>query len=892
MPKKPIPFYLTGILRTLGLAGAILAPTCSFAEDLTHNEWNCSSDPNGSWVCTEQTVAGRGYKRPQRPEAEPAPEDEGPRVRLARNLDWVYEEDMTVEERKLLSPGCCGAYIEPKREYPDADLNPDEATLRVASASTEVEQETNIAHLEGNVQLTQGYRQVRSDRASVDQERRTIELEGNVQFREPNALAIGDSAEVNLDNNAAVIKNVSFVDHDAGIRGTAETLVRETEGILFIDNATYTTCEPASNAWQLAMGSATLNAKTGIMTARHTRLEIEGVPVLYIPWIRFPFDDRRASGLLFPNLSVSDENGLDYAQPIYLNLAPNYDATITPRFVQERGEMLELEGRYLSARTYTVASGGFLSDDDGGDDDDETIKAYQGEDRWVGSLQHEGGLGRRWSTNIDYTKVSDSEYFRDLGNASLEINSQTHLEQSAAAGYRLRHWDLSLQGKRYQTIIDNAPQQYELLPRATARGRYRLGEFTFDLKNQFTSYDHKDDDLNVLADPGISPLRKDSMGTFITGDRLRLDYAASWDKQWVWGYFRPTAMVKYLAYDLDNPLDGKTDDSPSVTVPVGIIDAGLFAERNTSWLKGYLQTFEPRLYYLHSEYEDQSDLPNFDTANLTFSYNQLFRDDRFSGGDRIGDTEQLSIGLTSRLVSKSTGEEFVRASIGQVFYFDDRFVSLNPNLTETDIKNPDGVYVTVVPAQLVNYYDLEEQVRDESAYAAELALRLGKNFRLQLDALYDEEESEVDKGNVSLRYRDQQQRIFNIGYRYTRRIPRFVEANEIDADIDQGDVSTILPLAENWRFVGRWNYDFTNSRELETFAGIEYDSCCWRVSLLARKWLDRDDRLGTDYAGIPEDDLEEDEGIFLQIQLKGLGGTGTKVDGILEDGIYGFVRQQ
>jgi LPS-assembly protein len=861
---------------------SLLIPTSVLAENTEqHNQWACQAGENGGWVCNEQAVPGKAYPRPQRSEPELRPTDTGPQVLLAKNLDWVDEETLTPEQQKQMADGCCGAYIEPERDYPEADLEPEKASLRVASTSTEVVQE-NVAHLQGKVQLTQGYRQVRSDFATVNQNERTVDLEGNVQFREPGLLLTGETAHANMDTKDIQINDATYLFHESGVRGTASRLNRPSDDIFYIDNATYTTCEPGSSAWQLVSSEVDINPETGIAHAKHVRLEVQDIPILYVPWLRFPTDDRRASGLLFPSFEVSDKNGLDFAQPIYLNLAPHYDATITPRYLQERGAMLEVEGRHLTRLTNTIIGGAFLPSDDGGDEDnydlDEVtdITDHEGEDRWITRIDHTGGIGQRWQTEIDYTRVSDSDYFQDIGNSTLEANSQTHLREMASARYHTNNWKFGIKGQAFQTISDNddARDQYKLLPQVDANGDYRLGDFVFDLNNQLTSFDHKDDDNPAPNNTFL----KDDEGTYIIGDRLRLDYAASWDKQWGWGYFRPTAKVKHITYDLDDPILGQNDDSPSVTVPVGIVDAGIYLERDTTWLKGFTQTFEPRLYMVHSKYEDQSDLPDFDTSLLTFSYNQLFRDDRFVGGDRIGDTEQVSVGLTSRLVDQSTGVEWLRASLGQIFYLDDRYINLDPRLTKSFLKDIDNQVLTDQQQELV-----DDLLSNESAYAAEFSLRLSENLRFQADALYDEEHSELDRGNTSLRYLDRGNRIFNLSYRFNRKTPKVSGGQIVDTDIEQGDISTVFPLFGNWSFIGRYNYDLTNSRNLETLFGLSYDSCCWRLSVLGRKWIDRNDNVI-----LPEDDLAEDKGIFLQFQFKGLAGAGSKVESIIQDGVYGY----
>ncbi|TNE76628.1 MAG: LPS-assembly protein LptD [Gammaproteobacteria bacterium] len=875
---------------TLILSGFLFASPVVAENADNHVQWECRAGADGGWQCGERVVPGRVFPRPAHPEpVEPVPEDDGPQVQLARNLDWVEEEALTEEQRKTMAPGCCGAYVEPPRDYPESELDPADAPLRVASETTEVEQE-NIAHLRGKVQLTQGYRQVRSQNATVDQNARTVDLDGDVQFREPGLLLTGDHAQVNMDTKDVTIDNATYLLHESRVRGTATQMNRRDE-VFYIDNATYTTCEPGSNAWQLVSSKVDINPETGIAHAKHVRLEVKDIPILYAPWLRFPIDDRRASGLLFPSFQFGEENGIDFAQPIYLNLAPNYDATITPRYIQERGPMAEVEFRHLSKLTSTVLGSAFLSDDDGGDDDDEEPDAitgdrnYEGEDRWLVNVDHLGGIGRRWETRVDYTKVSDSDYFRDLDNTTLEVNSQTHLSQLAYAGYRTDNWNFKVTGRKYQTLSDDFDRikQYKQLPRVDADGNYRFGDFVVNLDNQYTYFDHDDDDS--LA-PANSYMR-DDLGTFVTGQRLRLNYSATWDKQWAWGYFRPTAKVRHLTYDLDDPIAGQNDDSPSVTVPTAIIDAGIYLERDTTWLSGFTQTLEPRIYMVHTKYEDQSDLPDFDTSLMTFSYSQMFRDDRFIGGDRIGDTEQISVGLTSRLIDQSTGIEWLRTSFGQVFYLDDRYVTLDPTLNKAFLKslgNPDSLSPAL--------RDLaDDMLSDESAYAAELALRLSENWRAQADLLYDEDDSQFDRGTASLRYKGDNNTLFNLSYRFNRRIPRIVEIDGedqvIDRDIEQADISTMFPISRNWSLIGKHNYDLTNSRDLETFFGLQYESCCWRLSLLARRWLDRDDLIL-----LPDQDLEEDDGIFFQIQFKGLAGSGSQVDSILEDGIYGYEPAQ
>jgi len=859
---RPAPYFRLLGFRVLSLGCGLLGTASAFSDEVkpapqpvaanTHLEWRCDTTADGSWSCAEHTVPGPVYAKPQHRDLKRRPttakaktEDDALRIKKPRNLDWVDEAELSDEQKQSLADGCCGRYVEPPKDYPDAELNPDDAPLRASSTTTEAQD--NVATMKGDVQISQGYRQVSSDTAVLNQDERTATLEGNVQLREPGLLMLGKKAHFDLDSGELAVDDATWVFHDAAIRGTAGTVARQEDGMIFIDNATYTTCEPGNNTWTMVSSNIAIDPQTAIATAKHVRIKVKNVPILYLPWIRYPTDGRRASGLLFPEISFSDRNGLDYAQPIYLNLAPNYDATITPRYIQERGEMVELELRHLSRVTETILGGGWLGDDDGGDvevDPISQLKPLQGEDRWIANVDHRGGLGERWGTTIDYTKVSDEDYFRDIGNATLEARSQTHLKQLVGFNYNTDHWRFGVSGTEYQTLINNTSDQYQQLPRIHANGEYYLQaggqDLLFKLKNQFTTFDHDDDSQ-------------------ITGDRLRSDYSVTLNKQWLWGYFRPTFKLKHLSYDLDEPLNPGGDDGPSTTVPVGIIDTGLFFERFSTLFGGHTQTLEPRLYYLNAKTEDQSDNPDFDTDELTFSYQQLFRDERFSGSDRISDAEQVTVALTTRMIDANTGIERLHASIGQIFYLDDREVALNYAANNDELR------------------------RNESEFAAELGAQLNPRWRFQSDILYDDDSELVNKGSLSLRYRGQGKALFNASYRYTREDPRFIGGQEYDADIEQADLSAYLPISPRWNLIGRWNQDLTNSRELEVFGGIEYNSCCWRVAIIARHWLDRDDDLI-----IPEEDLEYDDGIFFQIQLKGLAGTGGAIDSILSDGIYGY----
>ncbi len=905
------------------------------AEEDTHIEWRCKIGAEQTWDCREIRAPGPTYTRPkhsavyQQPIAASPTDKPAP---LRYDLDWVDEEQLTAEQRAQIPLACCGAYIEPKRKDSDAKLDPDRAPLRASADNSELQQET-IAILEGDVRLTQGYRQVAADKLTLDQSTDIAALEGEIQLREPGLLLSAHGATLDIQTGHSELRDAQFVLHQTRIRGGAEQLNHRSDKTLVLIDGSFTQCEPDSNFWELRSSKLTIDPTNSMGSGKHVRVNIKGVPVFYTPYLSFPLGEGRKTGFLFPSVGSSDDGGPDVSLPYYLNLAPNYDLTLTPRYIADRGEMLEAQFRHLSQSFRTDLSIAALGSDQGGNDQDKEdqledllaegritqeefdaqLRPFEGEDRWLINIDHTGGDAERWNTRIDYTKVSDIDYFRDLDTTSLDVNSTTHLKKSGELGYVSDNWTYTLKLEEFQTIVLNTEVPYKQLPRIDIDGHYRLGDWDLSLNHEYVRFDHRDDvhgpDNAIPVDPRI------------LGERARLDYQLSWDKQWLWGFFKPSAMVKSLAYQLDEEqiLDS-VNDTPSITVGQGSLDMGLVFEREDSLFgANYLQTFEPRLFYFYSDFESHEELFNltsrgrdidFDTSELTFSYDSLFRDTRFSGGDRIDDANQVTVGLTTRFISED-GTERLRASLGQIFYQSERRVTLTDTFSLEEIEDPDARVAAleaalgdsdlkVSTAAANQLAELQKQIQDESELAAQLAGQLGDYWRYSLDAAWNDHSGKVSRGNASLRYFDDEGRIFNLGYRFNRKDFKLQDLNQdslissdevFDQTIDQANLSFIWPLIGNWNLIGHGNHDFTNDRELETFAGFEYNNCCYRVRLVARRWLDNE-LINSISDTIADTDLEYDRGVFLEFQLKGLGGIGGKVSGILEDAIVNSSRRE
>jgi len=774
---------------------------------------------------------------------------------IENNFDWVQAADMTSQQRQQYGNKSCGAFIEPRRGQADNDLDIQDSPLRVTANSTKASSD-KVAVLEGDVQISQGSRQIKSDFATIDQNAQKVTLKGNVEFREPGILLKGEDANVDIANSNVTINNATYVIHQASIRGAAKKLSKSDQGDIIIDEASYSTCEPGDSSWQLVTKQIEIDQKTGWATIKNARFEIKDIPVFYFPYIKFPIDDRRSSGLLIPDIDINQDNGLDIAQPIYWNIAENYDSTISPRYIQHRGFGIEADFRLLNRWSKSRVSGAFLGNDKGGDDADEInpitgLHPYEGDDRYMLNFDHVGGIDRPWSTFVDYNSVSDTDYVRDLGNMTIDETSQTHIKQRAYARYETNHWNYQIASEDYQSVTRGLTDQYSILPSVDVDGYYRFdNNLVLNLSNRYTVFSHNNPNK-------------------VEGSRRRLDYSLTWDQHWRWGYFKPKVELKHLAYNLDYPSQIRpmgVDQNPEVTIPVYSFDTGIFFERSLNWLNGVTQTFEPRLMYLHSGYKDQSVLPDFDTREFTPSYDRLFRDTRFVGGDRISDDQRLTLGITTKLIDPDSGQEKFRASIAQSVYYADRKIMLS----------------TIPTAE-----ELAGMGRGRSAIALEVAARITNNWRFTSELVYDDLDNHLEKTGFSARYNDRKKRIFNFTYRYTRRAARAYDGQLIDQNIKQTNISGLVPLTPNLNLVGRWNHDFTNNRELEVFAGFEYHNCCWRTSLFAYRSLRRDDELL-----FPEEELKARNGFAFKIEFKGLGGSGNRVDKMLNNGIYGYEHDE
>jgi len=909
--RKRFPLLVTGGLLALQpLAISIATANEQFA---------CQPGPSGGWACATAPVAADSPPRPvhtgsaatttaaagkpatgkTKPEAATTrlvTESKG-RALASRSadyshLDWVPRDQLTNAQLAETGPYCSGAYIEPSRPGQFDDTPMSEAPTYVSAKATRYEQEQEIATLAGDVVLRQGSMQAEADEASLYQLENRGELSGNVRLRDRSALMVGDRAEIFLDTGEAKVENAEYVIHEGGVRGSAQYAKREETAIIRLKDGTYTSCEPGENTWHLKGNNVTLNPASGFGSATNVTLRVKDIPVFYTPYIHFPIDDRRQSGFLMPTIGSSSDTGLALLTPYYFNLAPNFDATLYPHFMSDRGLLMEGEFRYLTRSSEGQFGAAYLDDSN----DDRKLQSEYEDQRWMYSWQNRSGLDSRLLAEVDYTDISDPYYFQDL-DTQLGISQPDFLDQRGTLTWRGDTFTAALNVHAYEatSVVDTTP--YERLPQLTLNGAlpFQPGGLRFTYGSEFVSFQRDLRSGNFINEDGTPQPWYDNYVSGLNraeGERIHLEPGVSLPLNWSWGFLKPSVKYAYTQYDLDldnrglATLGGDFEDSPDRSVPIFSVDSGLYFDRDTQWFgKDYRQTLEPRLFYLYVPEEDQDEIPVFDTSESSFSYSSLWRENRFSGKDRIGDANQVSLGVTNRWIEPN-GFERQRFSIGQTYYFEDRKVQM--------------------PG--IDYRDRDMAQSSVSPYALEYMYRYNRDWHFTSTFNWDPDSHSTRSGSAMWHYQpaDNPNKIVNIGYRYRNDTMRYDQASgqwTYNSDfgtpgqanyikdyykINQHDFSFIWPVVPQWSVIGRWQHDYSRSRTLEAFGGFEYDSCCWKLRLINRYWIDYDE---TDLN--PDVNDEPDTGIFLQIVFKGLGNViGGATETFLDEGIQGYRERE
>ncbi len=687
--------------------------------------------------------------------------------------------------------------------------------------------EDNKAFLAGNVIIKQGDQLIKAEKLVADNTDKSYYTEGTVTFSSPDLMVEAESLAYQELTASSQIDNSRFHLYANNGNGTAESLTIDNKQVLTLHNSDFSTCPEDQRSWAFESDKIIIDKESGWGEAYGSVVKVADIPVFYLPYITFPVDDRRKTGLLPPAFSNSSRNGVDISAPYYFNLAPNYDLTLTPRYMSKRGASLGTEFRYLMPTYAGELNLEYLPDDDLARDNPE-LDAQ----RWSYSVKHHNQFSDAWSATIDARKVSDDAYFQDFGGG-VNNSNQASLSQNLYVQYLTQDWHFKAQYQDWQ-LLNSASHRYKIAPKISAT-RYFSGDgYYANIRTEATRFEHKDPTSLKSA------------------NRFHIEPTVGWNFERLYGFIRPQlsyALSQYEQKDVNG--DKQTFDR---ALPTASLDAGLFFERD--WKIGdenFTHTFEPRMFYLYTPYEDQTGIGLFDTNLPTFNFTQLFSRNRFAGIDRIGDANQISGAITSRLIDDE-GKERVAFTIGRIAHLIDRKVQID------DSPNRDTFR--------------------QSGLLAELNWRWTDQVEIKGAIDWDDQQDTTNSGSFLVHYEPKDNHIINIGHRFRR---------NFDRRIEEAEVAFSWPIKENWRVLGRYSRDLSQNRTNESFFGLEYESCCWAVRLVNRRYLNIQlDSQGQLLAG--QGDLHN-TGFFVQFVLKGIGSLRGSTTQFLEESIYGYRDQ-
>lgn len=631
-----------------------------------------------------------------------------------------------------------------------------------------------------------------------DQNDLTFQTRGIVQLQNKAQRLSAMSMTMDTESEQAELEEVNYFLIDSEMNGQAGYM-KIGDNQSHVRSITFSTCSPARRDWEVRAETADLDHDEGVGTFKNLTLRIKDVPVLYLPYAKLPITDARRSGFLVPGVSYSNTTGLDLSIPYYINIKPNMDMTLSPRYIADHGIMLGAQYRYLTARSRGTFEGSYLPNDD-----------KRSIDRSLIDYQHSTRFNDRWRFNSHIQTVSDSRYYEDF-SSSAYITSKPYLKSQMSIRGSSPSWQFFAGINEYDVLSEQITADKE--PHRT------LPEISFDwYQNKYRqqlSYGLNTELINFYKDDAVGAWRSD---------------ITPWiEKQWTtsWGYLKPKLQYRSTRYQFD---DNRADISRHV--PIVSVDSGLIFQKNEA--AGAYKTLEPRLFYTYVPYRDQSDIPVFDSRELSFGSALLFQTNRFSGADRQSDMNQASLAFTQRSYD-ANGQERWNWTVGQINYFEDQKVQIN--------EAPQ----TITQSPIIFDYNLF----------------LSQYWSAGLSLHYNENESELERGLFRIQHKTDNNALYNLAYRFRR------------SKIEQFDASVVLPLNQRHRLIARWNYSTRSHKTIEALFGYEHKSCCWAFRLVARHYL-------VDETGLTNN------GLYAEIQLNGLGALGRDPRELLQQSILGY----
>lgn len=640
----------------------------------------------------------------------------------------------------------------------------------------------------GNVVVVQGKKRIAADNVTLHQQENVVVAEGNVQFSDGEIKTLSTKATNHLNTDEMTLENTSYKFLCEPGRGEAVYVSKTGKAVYEIEDGSITSCPEGNNAWRMRASSIDVDQNEEIATFYNPRLEVQNVPVFYLPYLTVPIGDTRKTGFLYPTASYGSRNGYSFEVPIYWNLAPNYDLETTFNYMQKRGTQLNSVFRYLSDFGEGQIKSEYLPDDQ--------LHTEQG-NRWALQYEHSGIFQQAWKFEIDYSKVSDINYFSDL-DSGIGNREDGQLIQEGRATYRSQNWDSSLLVRDFQLLTDNTSSSnlpYRLMPQLTYN--YYAPELMKYL------------DLDLISH--ISRFETDATGK-PSATRVHIEPGLKVPFSNTWGNWTTEARLlgTYYQQELDNTTDANLEESVTRVIPEFRSVAGIILERDTMLLDNYTQTLEPKIQYLYVPEKNQDNIGLYDSTLLQTDYYGLFRSRKYSGVDRIASANQISYGASTRFFD-SNYKERLNIAFGQIFYLDS---NLNPSVKKTDEQS------------------------SYSAWAVEMDFNFSDYLFYHGGIQYDIDGQDVQLGNSTLEYR------FDGGflqgsYRYVAEDYICSTVTGIDCDdtdsikrLTEGGISQVgllgsYQLNRKWKASGQYFYDMNTQESLEWLANLTYNSDCW-----------------------------------------------------------------
>ncbi len=673
----------------------------------------------------------------------------------------------------------------------------------------------------GSVELRTRRETVLADWLQYDIESDEIWGKGNVTLRKGLDWISGPEVKFQRGREIGYFESPKFYISENASHGSAKEIRFAGPDNYEGTDAQYTSCVAPNNDWYLRSDEIEVDKLRKVGTAHNAKVYFLDVPVMYSPWLEFPLSNERKSGFLTPTIGSTQIRGFEISTPYYFNLAPNYDATISPRIMTRRGVQIAGQGRYLFDQAAGEAIGEVVPDD-----------RVTNSTRWAFSWKHNQQFAPWLTGYFNYNRVSDSTYLADYAD-SVSVTSQKTLPQEFGLVANYGPLGIVARTQSFQTLQDPNPAAAVIPP--------------YNMMPQVKAGLAETDWLGLTWSGLAEYVRFDQNALTPTGDRGTIYPGAHWRRQGSAWFLDVHAAVAGWGYNLNQPLPGIPDGSTSIVVPIGSVDAGLVFERDWSVFgTNFVQTLEPRAMYTYIPFREQNQLPVFDTVQDDFNFTQLFSENRFVGGDRVGDTSQLAIAVTSRLLDPATGAERFRVAVGQRFYFENQQVYL-PGTTP--------------------------QTSGSSDFLVGAEGRLADAWSMIGLLQYDFGTSQVDRFNVGTRYQPGPGRVLSFVYRYSREL---VDQVGGQSELKQTYLSAQWPLSANWTFLGAWNYSIPDRKTLEAVVGLEYNGGCWALRMVGQQLTTTTET--------------RTNSVFVQLELNGLARVGTSPLELLRRTVPGYLR--